>query len=66
MHMNNKSKNKPRQENRRNWTSKVWIALSMIMLVIGLQLHGLDGDDDSYGNPRHQYHKFGYQSIRFN
>lgn len=27
----------------RRWVGKMWLALSMIMLVIGVQIHGLDG-----------------------
>lgn len=33
-------------QNRREWKGKIWLAIGLLMLVIGLQMHGLTGSDE--------------------
>lgn len=31
---------------RREWRGKIWIAIGILMMVIGIQLHGFTGSDE--------------------
>lgn len=39
----------PNFQRKKNNIGKIWIAIAVLMMVIGLRIHGMDGSKGFYG-----------------